>query len=114
MSKGHKPAGGAKRRVVVSKPVRKGPGAQAVNKRWVSQIGQSMGNHVSGIEGGGRELRGVRADPYKGASFHGPGQGNAIAAATVCGPGGSRTVYKTGAQHGLTTRSMSKGRSFDD
>jgi hypothetical protein len=76
-----------------------GVGSRAANPRWVSQIGASQGNRVQGAEGGsGKVLKGVRADPYKGPSFHGTGQGNEIAAATVCGPGGSRAVSRSGSQ----------------
>jgi hypothetical protein len=111
----YKPAGGIKSKNVVAKPVRTGPGAKAVNKRWVSDIGQSKGNHVNSAEGGGKTLHGVRAYPHKGPSFNPGIQGNKVAAATVCGPGGSRVIYKSGGQHGLTTRqSKSDGRGFDD
>jgi hypothetical protein len=98
----HKPAGGIKSRNVVSKPVRTGPGAKAVNVKWPAQVGVSRGNRVQGGAEGGMggvlPLSGIRADPYKSPSFNPVRQGNAIAAATVCGPGGSREVFKTGTQ----------------
>jgi hypothetical protein len=98
---------------VTHKPVRTGVGARGVNKQWVSQIGQSMGNHITE----GRDtLRCVRAvGPYKGPNFNPVPQGNAVAAATKCGPGGSREIFKSGGQHGLMTRANNpRGRSFDD
>ena len=35
--------------------------------------------------------------------------GNEVAVATKCGPGGSRNVYGSGSQAGMTTREISKG-----
>jgi len=113
----HKPGGGPAGRNVVAKPVRTGAGARGVNIKWPAQVGVSRGNRVQNAleSGGGKVLTGVRADPYEPPNFDPVRQGNEIAAAIVCGPGGSRTVYKTGAQHGLTTRANnSRGRSFDD
>ena len=82
--------------------VRNGPGARAVNKNWPAQVGISRGNRVQGgAEGGGGHtlpLSGIRAEPYKGASFNPIPQGNEVAAATVCAVGGSRVVHKTGSQ----------------
>jgi hypothetical protein len=55
-----------------------------------------MGNHITER---GDTLHGVRAvGPYKPPNFAPVRQGNEIAAATVCGPGGSREVFKTGTQ----------------
>src|SRR5215469_10651804 len=101
----HKPAGGIASKNIVHKPVRTGPGARAVNKAWPAQVGISRGNRVQGgaEDGGGHTLplSGIRAEPYKGPSFNPIPQGNAVAAATVCGPGGSRNVYKSGSQGGM-------------
>jgi hypothetical protein len=72
-----------------------GAGSRAVNVDWVGQTGTSLGNKVMGR---GEPLRGIRAQPFTSPSFHGPGQGNEIAAATKCGPGGSRTILRTGGQ----------------
>jgi hypothetical protein len=111
---------GIKSKNVVHKPVRTGPGAKAVNVKWPAQVGVSRGNRVQGGAEGGMggvlPLSGIRADPYhQGASFNPVPQGNKVAAATVCGPGGSREMLKSGSQHGLTTRANSpRGRSFDD
>jgi hypothetical protein len=116
MTKGHKPAGGIASKNVTHKPVRTGPGARSVNVRWPASVGGSRGNRAQNAldGGGGVVLRGVRPEPYKGPSFNPVPQGNAVAAATVCGPGGSREVFKSGSQRGLADRQNSpKGRPFD-
>jgi hypothetical protein len=115
---GHKPAGGPLSRQVVSKPVKTGPGARGVNIKWPAQVGLSRGNRVQGGVEGGRggllPLSGVRADPYKPPNFNPVRQGNEIAAATVCRPGGSREILKSGSQQGLVTRANNpRGHSFD-
>jgi hypothetical protein len=101
----HKPAGGIGSRNVVSKPVIGGPGARAVNHRWPASVGGARGNRAqAGLEGGGGVvLKGeaIRPSPYRGPSFNPVPQGNLVASSTVCGPGGSRMVYKSGGQHGL-------------
>ena len=117
MRKGHKPAGGIASKNVTHKPVKTGVGARAVNKNWPASVGGSRGNRVGGLEGGaGKILKGIRPRPYDaGPSFNPVKQGNELAAATKCGPGGSREVFKSGSQHGLTTRANNpRGRSFDD
>jgi len=105
MAKGHRPAGGIASRNVKNVGYRPGPGARAVNKAWPAQVGISRGNRVQGgaEDGGGHTLplSGIRAEPYKGPSFNPVPQGNAVAAATVCGVGGSRTVYRSGSQGGM-------------
>jgi hypothetical protein len=79
-----------------------GPGARAANPKWAASVGEARGNRAqSGVEGGGGVVlkgEGVRPSPYKGASFNPVRQGNEVAAATVCGPGGSRTVMRSGQQ----------------
>jgi hypothetical protein len=99
----HRPAGGIKSRNVVHKPVKTGVGARGVNVKWPAQVGVSRGNRVQGgVEGGRGGVLPVPgkiiAEPYKGTSFRPVKQGNEIAAATKCGPGGSREVFKTGTQ----------------
>ena len=85
---------------VTHRPVKTGVGARGVNVRWPAQVGGSRGNRAQNAldGGGGVVLKGVRADPYKGPNFNPVRQGNEVAAATVCGPGGSRNVYRTGVQ----------------
>jgi len=109
---GRQPAGGIKSRNVVSKPMRTGVGARGVDKQWVSQIGQSMGNHITER---GEPVRGVRAvDPYKGPSFRPAKLGNQVAAETKCGVGGSREIHRSGSQHGLVDRQNNpRGRDID-
>lgn len=98
----HKPAGGLGSRNVVSKPVRTGVGARAVNKNWPAQVGGSRGNKVMRK---GQPLPGdMRADPYKGPSFKPVPLGNALVNNVGAGgPGAGRQVYKSGAQHGLAS-----------
>ena len=115
---GYRPGGGPKSRQVVEKPVRTGPGAKAVNVKWPAQVGISRGNRVQGSAEGGDAghtlpLSGIRAEPYKGASFNPVPQGNAVAAATVCGPGGSREVFKTGTQQTYGSVNPGRGRIAD-
>jgi len=94
-TKGHKPAGGIGSKNVTHKPVRTGAGARAVNKKYISQIGTSVGNHVqTSVEGGGKTLHGVRADPYKGRSFDPVPFGNELVNNIgKGGPGAGRTLY---------------------
>jgi hypothetical protein len=93
MSKGHKAGGGIQSRNIVSKPVRTGTPRQHVHPGGVAQIGQHVGNHAT--HKGRTDYRGEKL--YAGAGY--PSRlGNEVAANTVCGPGGSRTVMKTGSQ----------------
>ena len=92
----HKPAGGIGSKNVVAKPVRTGAGARAVNKDWPATVGLSRGNRVQGAleGGGGAVLKGVRADPYKGASFKPAPLGNSLVNNVgQGGPGKGRTLY---------------------
>jgi hypothetical protein len=84
----------------ISPGYKTGVGARGVNVKWPAQVGASRGNRVQIAEtgGGGKVLTGVRADPYKPPNFNPVRQGNEVAAATVCAPGGSRNVYRTGVQ----------------
>jgi hypothetical protein len=105
----HKPGGGIASRQHKEIGYRQGTPNRAVRPGAAGQIGTSVGSHATNKK---EEL------PYRGvALFGGPAiaskLGNEIAPATVCGPGGSRTVYKSGGQSGLTTRQNPKGRSFD-
>jgi hypothetical protein len=89
-----------------------GPNRPAAVK-GASQIGASQGAHVTERR---RELdfSGVSKPVFDGGSALNPAPlGNQVAATTKCGPGGSRNIYRSGAQQGLQTRQMPKGRSFD-
>lgn len=95
--------GGINSRVNVSVPVRTGAPARGISPGAVSQFGSSVGNHATDH----------RANlPYKGERYL-EGKtpaggavplGNAVAASTVCGVGGSRTVMRNSTQgtHGPT------------
>jgi hypothetical protein len=71
--------------------------AERINPRGVSQIGSNIGNHSterSKILTGGVE-------PVRGRDLVRPGQpklGNELAVSSVCGPGGSREVMRSGSQ----------------
>ena len=69
-----------------------------VSPGGVSQVGENIGNHAT--DGGGKTLRGG-VEPMMSGKLMRPGQpemGNTLAAATVCGVGGSRTIIPTGGQ----------------
>jgi hypothetical protein len=95
--KGHKPGGGIKSRNVAEKGVRTGAPRERIRHSGVAQIGQRVGNHVTN----------QGATGYGGINPFGAGQGypselgNTLAARTVCGPGGSREVMRSGSQ-GMT------------
>jgi hypothetical protein len=79
----------------------------------VAQIGQAQGNHVTPYGG--------KSTPYTGERLHNdrtfqPTEfGNAIAARTVCGPGGSREVMASGSQgqHGSAAPGNAPAKSTD-
>ena len=82
---GHRPAGGVHSKQVIHRPQPKvEPRAKAMNVERVSQIGQT----VSFQKGPMEEGRGYNAPV---------GPTNNL----VSGPGGGRTVYKSGSQHGM-------------
>jgi hypothetical protein len=89
--------GGLGSRVVKEVGVRNGTPARGISPGAVSQLGEAIGNHAT--QSGNRL-------PYKGESYlvgknpAGGNQplGNAVAAATKCGPGGSRQVMARGSQ----------------
>ncbi len=72
-----------------------------------------MGNHST--DGGGKTLRGG-VEPLMSGKLIRPGQpemGNTLAPSTVCGPGGSRSVSKSGSQHGLASTPAPIGPTKD-
>ena len=84
----------------VTKPVRAGPPrTNVVSKVAVSRLGSMIGNHTT--ETGGLPYK---AEPLYPATKSQVPAGNMVAASTVKGPGGSRTIYRTGSQarHGST------------
>jgi hypothetical protein len=86
--------GGINSRVVKSVSVRNGSAARVQNPRGVSQIGSNIGNHATGD---GKILR-KAVEPVRGSSMPGVKLGNQVAAETVCGVGGSRSVMRSGSQ----------------
>jgi hypothetical protein len=98
----HRPGGGIASKNVRRVGYRHGTGADAIHPKWPAQVGGSKGNRVQGgseFSSGNRLPRsGIIAEPYKGPSFDPVKQGNEVAAATVCGPGGSREIHPHGGQ----------------
>jgi hypothetical protein len=83
-----------------------GQPANRTSPGGVSQIGESLGNHVSGIDGGGKTV-GRAVEPMYSGNLVRPGQpglGNAVALNVGGGgPGTGRTLFGqagTNAQHG--------------
>ena len=65
---------------------------RGVQPGGVDQLGRMLGNHTT-EQGKTRNPTGARMDLYGGPSFQKTPFGNEVAAATVCGPGGSRNLY---------------------
>jgi hypothetical protein len=98
---GHRPGGGINSNKAREVGMRNGAPAKTQRTQGVAQIGQSLGNHATDS---GKKL-GKSIEPVRGSVIPGLGTvplGNAVAASTVCGPGGSRTVMRSGyqGQHG--------------
>jgi hypothetical protein len=89
--------GGHGSKVVVEKPVKTGRGNLGVSVGSVSQLGNKIGNHVTADGGKSTNYRG-EGPIHQGAGFRPAEMGNAVAAATKCGVGGSRTIYSSGSQ----------------
>jgi hypothetical protein len=112
-SSGKGSGGGLGSNKVVRPPYRNGSAARVQNVKGVSQIGQSLGNHATGSP---RLMQGV-AVTTMGPAMSGARLGSEVAASTVCGPGGSRSVMRnsTQGQHGPVPGTVRPpGRSFDD
>ena len=86
------------------------PRPNKMNVKGVSQIGQSIGDHITEK---GKVLKNVIKPLHDGRGYSPPvGPTDNVKAVGVAG---GRNVYKSGAQHGLATRANnSRGRSFDD
>ena len=94
---GHRPAGGLHSKQTVHKPQPKvEPRAKAINPEAVAQIG------ISSFLG--------KEPIYEGRGFNAPvGPTNTL----VSGPGGGRTIYKSGSQHGMgPAREMPEGKDI--
>lgn len=96
MAKGHRPAGGIKSRNVTERPVRYGQPAQEKFVRGVSQIGSSMGNHITERRGTVDPREPVRGGPLSGGLN--VKLGNQTSKECGQGPGGGRVVHRTGSQ----------------
>jgi hypothetical protein len=85
--------GGPGMNKIVRPGVRTGAAREHIHPGGVAQLGQKVGDHTRNGSTG-----------YRGEPLDGPKQpisvklGNEVAKATVAGPGGSRTVMRTGAQ----------------
>jgi hypothetical protein len=106
-----KAGGGINSRVNVRPPSRMGSPARVQNVKGVSQVGQALGNHATDST---RIMKGVAVTTV-GAPIGGTKLGNEVAASTVFGPGGSRSVMATGSQqqHGMPEgRAAPQGRDI--
>jgi hypothetical protein len=97
--------GGIHSNKVVAKPVRGGAAREGITAGYSGQIGTALGDHVTDGRPANRA-----AEPMKTAAPYKSAMGNEVAAATVCGPGGSRTVHRSGSQahHGGATAAVAK------
>jgi hypothetical protein len=103
--------GGQGSKNVVHPNVKTGLGNRAVNVGKTGQLGNMQGSHTT--DGKERKYRG-EGPLYRGAALRPAEMGNAVAAKTVCGVGGSRTIYKTGSQdqHGSGGAPKPSGRDI--
>jgi hypothetical protein len=87
--------GGSDSKNVVRPNVKTGQGNRGVGVGSVGQLGNMQGSHTTD----GKETRYRGEGPiHQGAALRPVPMGNAVAASTKCGVGGSRTIYKTGSQ----------------
>jgi len=92
MSKGNQ---GIRSKNVTRPGVRTGAGAKAINHAGAAQIGVRVGDHVTNQGATGYGGVGVYSN---GPGYNKAPYGNEVAKNTVCGVGGSRTVYARGTQ----------------
>ena len=79
----------------VTKHVRTGAPRERVRPSGVAQIGQRQGDHIT--DHGATGYGGI--NPFgAGKGYPSEPLGNEVAAKTVCGPGGSRTIHARGSQ----------------
>jgi hypothetical protein len=85
------------RKNLVHPGVRTGSGANRVHVAATNQrLGGKVGDHVTGK--GATNYKGETLYNRSAPTFDPVPYGNAVSASTVCGVGGSRTIYKTGGQ----------------
>jgi hypothetical protein len=88
--------GGINSKVVVPVKQNLGQPRKGVTPGAVGQLGQAQGDHITNAPGGSTNYRGEPwPDGRTGISVP---LGNQVAERTVCGPGGSREVMKSGQQ----------------
>jgi hypothetical protein len=97
---------------VTEKPVRTGAGARGVNTKYVSRVGQSMGNKITERPG---SLPYAPIGMYGGASFKPAPLGNALVNNVGRGgPGTGRKIYASGSQCATPApRARPTGRPID-
>ena len=102
--------GGVGSRINKSVGVRNGASATGVRPAGVSQFGSAVGNKSTG-----GPMTGYRGEKYATATPAGGRErlGNAVAASTVCGPGGSRSVMRSGSQTGTAVTPQPIGPTKD-
>ncbi len=103
-----KAGGGHGSRVVTERPVRTGKAAIKYSVKGTSQIGQSLGNHVTDRRQVVNPVEPVRAGGF--GPLGSVELGNANAQSCPKGPGGGRTVYRSGTQSAPTARAIPAGR----
>jgi hypothetical protein len=74
-----------------------GKPSERIGVGGVAQFGSAVGDHVAGLDGGSRAT-GYRGDPVRVGAMPNRELGNECAVRTVAGPGGSRSVSRTGSQ----------------
>jgi hypothetical protein len=79
----------------------------AVSPAGLSQYGTAQGGRIKGSG----SFTGISSakNVFEGAKTAATPMGNAVAASTVCKPGGSRTVYRAGYQSATPNVQMPKG-----
>jgi hypothetical protein len=87
--------GGIRSNKVVRPATRPGMAAKGVNPGHAAQLGRALGN--KGTDSAKR-LNPVEPKFTQSPVSNAVRLGNEVAASTVCGPGGSRTVMRSGAQ----------------
>ena len=94
--------GGITSKNLVHKPIREGSPRKGVHVPGVNQLGAHVGDKGTNRP----HSTGYRGEPLFGAPAFQSELGNSVAARTVCGPGGSREVMRTGSQgtHGEVNR----------
>jgi hypothetical protein len=88
--------GGYGSRQHTEQSVRTGSGPRSARPAGVAMFGTMQGNHVTTHGGSATDYRGERL--HNDRTFQKTQFGNEIAANTVCEPGGSREVLRSGGQ----------------